>query len=152
MEFPKVDFEDEEACFKALLDLVHPEGLRCPDCRQRDGVRVHDNNSQPWHIRYWCRHCDKTFHIWTGTKLEGTHFTPSEILRLMKGMVEGQSTRHIAKSLGRDRDSVAHWRHQLQKWVHDTFGPPPEKSGRGEERQVPENVTLSQSACCGTVS
>src|SRR6516162_1389674 len=54
MEFPKIDFRDEEACFKTLLEWVHPDGTRCPFCGEREGIHVHENHRKGWRVRYRC--------------------------------------------------------------------------------------------------
>jgi hypothetical protein len=30
MDFPLLDYLDEDACYAKLLDLLHPDGLACP--------------------------------------------------------------------------------------------------------------------------
>ena len=36
MDFPITDLMDEDACYAKLVELLHPGGLACPNCRQRD--------------------------------------------------------------------------------------------------------------------
>jgi transposase-like protein len=40
MDFPISDLMDEGACYRRLLDWLHPGGLACPRCSARDGLRV----------------------------------------------------------------------------------------------------------------
>src|SRR4051794_31610058 len=35
MDFSLIDYLDEGACYTKLLDLLHPDGLSCPHCGQR---------------------------------------------------------------------------------------------------------------------
>src|SRR5712692_9570015 len=99
MEFPKVNFRSEKACFEALLKLVHPAGFGCPRCQASGGMQIHENHRQPWHIRYRCSLCNKEFNVWTGIRLHGTHRPPSEILRIMQGIVKGKSNSQMAREL-----------------------------------------------------
>lgn len=148
MDFPKVDFGDEEACFKLLVQWHHSVWPRCPDCYERDEIQVHQNHRLHWRVCYHCSRCRRFFNAWSKTRLQGTQFTPLEILQVVKGMVEGKSTRIIAKEIGRDRDSVARLRHRVQELVLAKFGPPPEKSiACGEGHAIFMSVTMRLWEC-----
>ena len=54
MDFPIVDLLDEDACYAKLVDLLHPDGLACPRCGARDGLRVHRRHRDPV-LDYQCR-------------------------------------------------------------------------------------------------
>ena len=32
MDFPLIDYLDEGACYRKLVELLHPDGLACPAC------------------------------------------------------------------------------------------------------------------------
>src|SRR5712692_7161175 len=124
MRFPKVDFADEKACFRTLFKFIHPEGWACPDCHERDGIRVHENHRLPWRIVYQCTHCRRYFNAWTSTDLEGTHYTPSEILRMMQTHVQGESNLQLARELDRDPGKLAKFfQRRLQRLTFRLFGP-----------------------------
>jgi transposase-like protein len=127
MEFPKIDFADEEACFQRLFHWVHSQGLHCPHCGESDGIGTKANHRQQWRTRYRCEHCGRTFNAWTGTPLQGTHRWPSEILKVMQAWVEGKSTRQLAGELDCDRGRLAHFRHRIQPLMITLFGLPPKK-------------------------
>ncbi len=40
MDFPIIDRMGPDACYGFLLDLLHPDGLRCPRCHRADGLGV----------------------------------------------------------------------------------------------------------------
>src|SRR5260370_19465514 len=90
MKFPKIKFGDEDACFDSLFEFIHPEGIHCPRCGARDGIRRKENHPEPWRIRYGCRHCGRSFSSWTDTPLRGTHRPPSEILQIINANVESE--------------------------------------------------------------
>ncbi len=104
MKFPKIKFRNESSCFETLFELIHPEGMHCPRCGARDGIRRKANHPRPWRISYRCRHCGRTFNSWTGTPLQGTHRPPSEILHIMKANVESESTLQLSQESEHDRN------------------------------------------------
>jgi len=63
MDFPKIDFGNEVACFQALLRLVHPSGLDCPHCGDRKGIAVHESHRDAWHVCYQCSQRESTRHM-----------------------------------------------------------------------------------------
>ena len=138
MDFPKIDFADEEACFQALLRLVHPSGLDCPHCGDRKGIAVHESHRDAWHVCYQCSRCGGFFNAWTKTVLQGTHHPPSEILRIIKGILERESTRHMAQELGCDRGKLARFRAKLQRWVIKTFDRPTSPPKKRREKRMPD--------------
>jgi hypothetical protein len=40
MDFPLIDYLDEDACYRKLVQLLHPDGLACPACGQRQRLGV----------------------------------------------------------------------------------------------------------------
>src|SRR5512147_2679934 len=70
---------DEDACYHFLLDLFHPEGLRCPRCRAPDGFLIHRYYRAPV-LDYRCRVWGRIFKAWTGTMPQGTHYHPAKIV------------------------------------------------------------------------
>jgi DNA-directed RNA polymerase subunit RPC12/RpoP len=56
MDFPINDLMDENACYQFLVDLFHPQGLRCPRCQTQDGLRIQHFYRQPV-LNYRCTHC-----------------------------------------------------------------------------------------------
>ena len=41
MDFPIQDLMDETSYYQYLLEVLHPEELRCPRCQAREGFQVH---------------------------------------------------------------------------------------------------------------
>jgi transposase-like protein len=124
MEFRGVGFPDEEACFKALVRLVHPAGLRCPHCGRRDHLRVYRRHKESWITDYRCWNCAKKFNAWSGTRLQGTHHPPSELWFIIRGIIAGKSTSQLAGELHCLRAPLSRLRHRLERWVNQILGPP----------------------------
>ena len=60
MDFPIGELMDESACYDFLGGLLHPHGLRCPHCGDRDRLRVHRRDRAPILV-YRCAACRRIF-------------------------------------------------------------------------------------------
>jgi DNA-directed RNA polymerase subunit RPC12/RpoP/transposase-like protein len=104
---------DEGACYRKLVELLHPDGLACPRCGQRQQLGVHSRHREPV-LEYQCGDCGRVFNAWTGTTLQGTHRRPREILLVLHGVATGEPTAKMARALGCDRKHPLQSRHRLQ--------------------------------------
>lgn len=41
LDFPLIDDLDEDACYTKLVELLHPDGLACPRCTERQRLGIH---------------------------------------------------------------------------------------------------------------
>ena len=64
MDFPLIDYLDEDACYRKLVELLHPDGLACPSCGQRRRLGVHHRHREPV-LDYQCGDCGRVFNAWT---------------------------------------------------------------------------------------
>jgi transposase-like protein len=113
-DFPLIDYLDEVACYRKLVELLHPEGLACPSCGQRQRLGVHHRHREPV-LDYQCGDCGRVFNAWTGTVLPGTHRRPSQLMLILHGVATGQPTAQMARELGCDRKHLLELRHHLQE-------------------------------------
>ncbi len=113
MDFPITGLLDQDACYHKLVDLIHPDGLACPRCHARDGLKVHRRDRDPI-LDYRCTACRRVFNAWTGTPLQGMQRRPAQILLILRGFAQGTSTARLARELGRDRMKLLELRHRLQ--------------------------------------
>ena len=116
MDFPLLDLLDEDACYDALVDALHPGGLRCPDCGGRH-YAVHRAHRAPV-LDYRCD-CGRVFNAWTGTAWQGTQRRPAALLLIARGIAQGTPTAQLARELGCSRRHLLELRHRLQHlaWV-----------------------------------
>jgi transposase-like protein len=114
MDFPIAEFMDEDSCYEKLVDLLHPEGLACPRCHARDDLRVHRRHRAPV-LDYRCDACGRVFNAFTGTAFHKTHRRPSEILLILRGIAQGETTAQLARELDRHRQHLLKLRHRLQE-------------------------------------
>ena len=68
MDFSLIDYLDEDACYAKLVDLLHPDGLACPQCGERQCLGIHRRHREPV-LDYQCGTCGGVFNAWTGTSL-----------------------------------------------------------------------------------
>ena len=47
MDFSLIDYLDEAACYTKLFDLLHPDGLACPHCGERQRLGIHRRHRDP---------------------------------------------------------------------------------------------------------
>ena len=98
MDFPIAEFMDEDACYEKLVAILHPDGLACPRCQARDGLRVHRRHRAPV-LDYRCDACGRVFNAFTGTAFHKTHRRPSEVLLILRGISQGETTARLAREL-----------------------------------------------------
>ena len=113
MDFPITELLDQDACYNKLLGLIHPDGIACPRCQARDGLKVHRHHRAPV-LDYRCTACGRVFNAWTGTLLQGMQRRPVEILLILRGFAQGTSTARLARELECDRMKLLALRHRVQ--------------------------------------
>jgi hypothetical protein len=114
--FSTVELMDEEKCYDYLVNILHPQGLHCPGCGQPvEHSRVHRWDRAP--VLYYRCPCGRVYNAWAETVWQGTHHPCSQIVRILQGIAQGVSTRHLAQELGMDRKHLLERRHQLQEFA-----------------------------------
>lgn len=115
MEFPIAELLDYENSVAWIDKHFHPKGLRCPSCQadvqqarefrctQTSGLMVHR-----------CRECGTAYNLYTGTVFQGTHWTPMQVVLLMRGISKGETTRELAAELNLNYKTVLDMRHKVQ--------------------------------------
>jgi len=115
MRFPIQDLLDQKECYQYLLDILHPDGLACPQGHPLPADQApHDRQRAPI-VKYRCRECGAVYNIFTGTILRGIHYDSCTIVLMLRGFAKGASTQMIADELELDYGTVLKWRHLLQE-------------------------------------
>jgi len=114
MDFPIGDLMDESACYEFLVGLLHPNGLACPHCGDRDHLKVHRRDRAPI-LAYRCTACRRISTAFTGTALQGTKRRSVELVLILGGIAQGVSTAQLARELGCSRPELLEFRHRLQE-------------------------------------
>lgn len=115
LQFPLEDLLDGDACYRMLLSMLHPGGLRCPAGHELpEDQAPHDRHREPV-VDYRCRTCGKVSNILTGTPLQGVRHPPERLVLILRGFCQGVPTLHLAQELG------ISGRHLLPLW-HRVLG------------------------------
>ncbi len=113
MDFPIGELMDESACYEFLVGLLHPDGLACPHCGDRDRLKVHRRDRAPI-LAYRCAACRRISTAFTKTVLQGTKRRTIELVLILRGIAQGVSTAQLARELGCSRPELLEFRHRLQ--------------------------------------
>jgi transposase-like protein len=115
MDFPIIDLLDEMSSIEWLMKHLHAEGLKCPHCQAMpDEARLFRVNRGSGLRVYRCRACDGIYNLYSGTIFEGSQLTPPQVVLLLRGALQGQSSAQIAREIGLTEKTVLKWRHRLQ--------------------------------------
>jgi transposase-like protein len=115
MDFPIIGLLDEDLSVTWLMKHFHPDGLKCPHC-QADSAesryfRTNEGSGLPV---YRCDQCDGIYHLYSGTLFEGSQLTPPQVVLLLRGFVQGQTSAQLARELDLAYKTVLKWRHRVQ--------------------------------------
>lgn len=115
MDFPIIDLLDEDLSVAWLMKHFHPDGLKCPHCqadaKQARYFRANLGSGLPV---YRCHRCDGIYHLYSGTLFEGSQLSPSQVVLLLGGFLQGQSSAQLSRELGLAYKTVLKWRHRFQ--------------------------------------
>jgi len=115
MDFPIIDLLDEEVSVSWLMQYFHPQGLRCPHCQSKpDEARFFRANRGSGLPVYRCHHCQGIYPLYSGTLFEASQLTPSQVILLLRGFVQGQSSAQLRRELHLAYKTVLKWRRRVQ--------------------------------------
>ena len=72
---------------------------------------------------YKCRRCGKVYNLFTGTLWSGARYSCRKIILIMRGIVQGVPTQHLAQELHIDRSHLLKKRHAIQQLAEDRLAP-----------------------------
>jgi transposase len=139
MDFPIDDLMDENKCYQLLLDLFHPQGLHCPRCHAREGLRIHHSYREPI-LNYRCTHCKCVFNALTGTLFQGTHWRPAQMVLILRGFTQGVSTAQLARELSCSRRHLLDLRHRYQNQAKSNLDRKPLEDAHVEADEMFQNA------------
>lgn len=115
MDFAIIDLLDTEASLEWLEKHFHPGGLCCPHCqataKERRFFRVNHGSGLPV---YRCLKCQGVYHVYSRTVFEGCHLPPQQVILLLQGILQGKSSKQLARELKLTEVTVLKWRHRVQ--------------------------------------
>lgn len=115
MEFPITDLLDHENSVVWIIQHFHPSGFKCPKCHQLpEQARVFRQTRKSQLAVYRCWQCDTTYNLYSGTIFQQTHFTPMQVVLMLRGFCKGETTQELAAELGLNYKTVLELRHAVQ--------------------------------------
>lgn len=115
MDFPILDLLDPDQSAAWLEQHFHPDGMKCPHCQAaKTEARFFRVNRGSGLDVYRCRRCQGVYHLYSGTLFEGSQLPPTQVVLLLRGVLQGQSSYQLARELKLTRKTVLEWRHRLQ--------------------------------------
>ncbi len=115
MDFPIIDLLDDEISELWLQKHFHPEGMKCPHCQEtQQRARYFRANTGSGLAVYRCQSCQGIYHLYSRTLFEGSQLTPSQVVLLLRGILQGQSSAQMSRELGLAYKTVLKWRRRVQ--------------------------------------
>jgi transposase-like protein len=115
MDFPIIDLLDEAQSEAWLEAHFHPDGLKCPHCQaDRAEARFFRPHPGSGLVVYRCKVCQGVYHLYSGTLFEGSQLTPSQVILLLRGCLQGQTSAQLSRELDVAYKTALKWRHRVQ--------------------------------------
>jgi transposase-like protein len=117
IDFPITGLLDDSICTIWLERHLHPDGLKCPQCRSPERRLFRAQGHFP---AYRCRACDGYYTLLTGTVFEKTRQRPATLVLLLRGIAKGEPTARLARELGLSRKQLHTLRQRIQTQLNAT--------------------------------
>lgn len=111
MDYGIDDLMDEDKCYEHVVGHFHDGSLCCPSCKS-DHMRVHGRQRAPI-LQHLCLNCDTYFNVFSGTVFQGTHWSCSKVVLVLRGFSKGESTLSISRELKLGYSNLLYLRHEL---------------------------------------
>ena len=114
MDFPILTLLDTETSVSWVEQHFHPDGFGCPHCQAglADARLFRTNRGSTLPV-YRCRTCQGVYTLYTRTIFEGAQLLPTQVVLLLRGVFQGQSSAQLARELDLTEKTVLKWRHRL---------------------------------------
>ncbi len=141
MDFPILTLLDTDASVAWLEQHFHPDGFGCPHCQaslaDARRFRTHRGSGLPV---YRCRVCHGVYPLYSRTLFEGCHWLPAQVVLLLRGVFQGQSSAQLARELALTEKTVLKWRHRLQSQAERIQPTTPLADRNTESDEMGENA------------
>jgi transposase-like protein len=115
MDFPIIDLLDTQRSLDWLEQHFHRQGMCCPQCgASRDEGRLFRINRGSGLPVYRCRHCDRVYNVYSQTLFAGSQLSAPQVVLLLQGILQGKTSRQLARELDLTEVTVLLWRHRVQ--------------------------------------
>ena len=115
MDFPILDLIDNESATEWLLNHFHPQGLKCPHCEAGvEEARCFRQTMTSQLPVYRCLLCDGIYNLYSSTVFQQKQLTPAQVVLLLRGIYQGESSAQLARELDLSRPTVHCIRRAIQ--------------------------------------
>jgi transposase len=115
IRFPITELMNEKECYDFLMNILHPDGLKCPNNHLLpENQAPHDLSRIPL-VDYKCRICGCVYNLFSNTIWSGTGYDCVTIVLIIRGFTQGITTQQLADELNKDYGTLLKRRHQLQQ-------------------------------------
>lgn len=115
MDFPIIDLLDTQRSWDWLEQHFHPHGMNCPHCgASRDESRLFRVNQGSGLPVYRCRRCTGVYNLYSQTVFAGSQLTAPQVVLLLQGILQGKTSKQLARELDLTEVTVLLWRHRVQ--------------------------------------
>src|SRR6476619_2241063 len=115
VDFLNLTLLDTEASIAWIEQHFHPDGFNCPHCQASLAeARLFRTNRGSGLPVYRCRNCQGVYTLYSRTIFEGAQLVPAQVVLLLRGVFQGQSSAQLARELELTEKTVLKWRHRLQ--------------------------------------
>ena len=99
MIFPITELLDEQESMVWVENHFHPKGLQCPGCGAARQAAREFRKPKRGFVDYRCRHCHRTYNLYTGTLFAGSNLAPHRVVVLIRGIGKGDPATGVAEEL-----------------------------------------------------
>jgi len=138
--FPIHELLDTKKCIEFLLKMLHPNGVCCPNGHPLPPNQApHDRHRDPI-FDYKCQICGKVYNIFTGTKFSRIRYSCGTIVLIIRGILQGVTTKHLAEELEINRPHLLKLRHKIQQFVLESLSDSPLTDKETEADEMFQNA------------
>lgn len=105
------DLLDEEKCYSHLIEHFHNGQLCCSKCGGSN-YHAHHNRRKPV-TQFKCDDCETYFNVYSGTAFQGTRWSCSKVVMILRGFLKGDSTLSMSREMGLGYRNLLYLRHEL---------------------------------------
>ena len=150
MDFPITHLLDEQHSQQWIEKHFHPDGLRCPRCQASREEAYLFRRTQCSRLEvYRCRQCGKTYNLSNGTVFEHRQFSAPQVVMLLRGILQGQSSAHLARELEMSRTTILGIRRAIQHQAHEPQSQKPLADSHTETDEMFQNAGEKRNAPSG---
>lgn len=136
MDFSIIALLDDAHCTAWVMKHCHPNGLTCPPCHGSHAVARFFRINRGRGLPVWrCHRCHGVYTLSSGTLFAASHVAAVHVVLILRGVVQGHPSAHLARDIGLTEKTVVQWRHRLHAHAEhrQPASPLPDRTTESEE-------------------